>query len=268
MKTVIAPIDFSSASMNALSFAAELSKRSLAHLVIVNIIKEGESRDESKEKLNFIEADLKKTFGAGLKCDTHTSQGDLVSAMQEVVTIHKADLIVMGTKGASGLKRILIGSNTVKLIAKIKVPVLVVPEVAKFENFLLKGKNRIVLATDLDTLIKTDALDILKKIAVLIHEPKVRVLNVRPRNTKIDFLRKMERNALLSIFSPEVESERITVFSTNVIRGINFYLKKHMDIGLVAMIARDSGQLIQKHFTREMASHTDLPLLVMHDNKN
>jgi len=265
MKTVIAPIDFSGASMNALSFAAELCRRGSARLLVMNILKDGESESDPKEKLKSIESNLKKTFGTDLNCEMLVVHGDLVSSLKEMIVIQNPQLIVMGTKGASGLKRILIGSNTVNVLAKTTVPVLVVPEAAKFENFLLKDKNRIVLATDLDTLAKMDALDILKKIALLIVEPKVRVLNVRPRNTKIDFLKKMERNALLSIFNPEIESERITVFSSNVISGINYYLNKHSDTGLVAMIARDSGKLIQKHFTREMASHTHLPLLVMHD---
>jgi hypothetical protein len=75
----------------------------------------------------------------------------------------------------------------------------------------------------------------------------------------------MERNYLLSRFNPEIESESVTVFSGNVISGINFYLNKNEDTGLLAMIARDSGALIQKHYTREMASHTNLPLLVLHD---
>jgi hypothetical protein len=173
----------------------------------------------------------------------------------------------MGTKGASGLKRILIGSNTVNVIAKTTVPVLVIPEVARFENFLMKGKNGIVLATDLDAVENDYALDILKEIALLIIEPQINVLSVRPKNTDIDYLKRMERNALLSVFRPEIESERKTVFSNNVIEGINFYLNTHSDIGLVAMIARDTGHLIQRHYTREMASHTHLPLLVLHDTK-
>ena len=78
-------------------------------------------------------------------------------------------------------------------------------------------------------------------------------------------MKRMYRDFLLSFFEPEIETERITVFSGNVISGINFYLKENKDTGLLAMIARDSGHLIQKHFTREMASHTHLPLLVMHD---
>ena len=174
----------------------------------------------------------------------------------------------MGTKGASGLKRILIGSNTVKVIAKTTVPVLVIPEVARFENFARKGKNRIVLATDLELLENEDALNILKEIALLIIEPKVRVLSVRPKNTVVPHLKRMERDFLLAFFSPEIQSERMTVFSSNVISGINFYLnEKAKDTGLIAMIARDSGLLIQKHYTREMASHTHLPLLVLHDAK-
>jgi hypothetical protein len=171
----------------------------------------------------------------------------------------------MGTKGASGLKRILIGSNTVNVIAKTKVPVLVIPGVARFENFLNKGKNRIVLASDLEVLENDEAINILKEIALLVVEPKVRVLSVRPEHTSLPDLKRLERDFLLSLFNPEIKSDRVTVFSSNVIEGINLYLDKNKDTGLMAMIARDSGHLIQKHYTREMASHTHLPLLVLHD---
>ena len=267
MKTVIAPVDFSDASRNALLFSAELAKRASAPLVVVNILQEAEDEEIAKEKLKDIELDLKKSFGSDLKCETLIARGELVASLQKIIATLKPDVIVMGTKGASGLKRILIGSNTVNVIAKTTVPVLVIPEVARFENFLLKGKNAIVLATDLDAIENDAALDLLKEIALLIIEPKIKVLSVRPKKTDIDYLKRMERNALLSVFKPEIESERKTVFSSNVIEGINFYLNSHLDTGLVAMIARDSGHLIQKHYTREMASHTHLPLLVLHDAK-
>ena len=267
IKTVIAPVDFSQASINALSFAAELSKRASARLVIINVGRTGEDDEDAKNKLKEIESNLKRSFDSDLKCETFLAHGDVVASLQELITIHQPDVVIMGTKGASGLKRILIGSNTVNFIAKTTVPVLVIPEVASFENFIRKGKNRIVLATDLDELKNDDALDILKEIALLIIEPKIKVLSVRPKKTNLDYLKKMERDALLSIFKPEIESERTTVFSSNVIGGLNFYLNSHTDTGLVAMVARDTGHLIQKHYTREMASHTHIPLLVLHDGK-
>jgi nucleotide-binding universal stress UspA family protein len=268
MKKIIVPVDFSIASTNALLFDAEVAKRASAHLLIVNIPGARDGAQEAKAKLSDLSADLKKSFGPGLNIESQVVSGALLAVLKKIISAERPSLLVMGTKGASGMKRILIGSNTVKVIANIKVPVLVIPEVAKFDNFLDKGKNRVVLATDLEALEDDHALDTLKKIALLITEPKVRVVNVRKKNTQLDFLKRMERNALLSVFSPELESERITVFSGNVMSGIHFYLDQNPDTGLLAMIARgDTGNLVERHYTREMASYTHLPLLVLHDAK-
>ena len=267
MKTILAPIDFSEASVNALSFAAELSKRTSARLFVINVLQNGESETETKDKLKAIESDLKKSFSSDLKFESSFAHGDFVSALKKVTSAQRPDLVVMGTKGASGLKRILIGSNTVHIISSTRMPVLVIPEVARFENFLNTEKNRIVLATDLDELENEDAIKILKEIALLMSNPKVRVLSVRPQKTSLPDAKRMYRDFLLSFFEPEIKGERATVFSGNVVQGINFYLNEHSDTGLLAMIARNSGHLIQKHFTREMASHTHLPLLILHENE-
>lgn len=268
MKTIIAPVDFSDASTNAVSFAAELSKRSFARLVIVNVLQADEDEAEAKKKLKFIESDLKKSIASDFDCESFIAHGNLITALKKVIKVQQPDLIVMGTKGASGLKKLLIGSNTVKVISKTTVPVLVIPEVSRFSNFLKKGKNRVVLATDLDSLENEAALDILREIAFLIIEPKLRVLSVRPKNADLTGVKRKERDFLVSVFKPEIETERVTIFSDSVIGGINFYLNQRKeDTGLLAMIARDSGHLIQKHYTREMASHTHLPLLVLHDSK-
>lgn len=268
MKTILAPVDFSDASTNAVSFATEISKRSSACLVLVHIFQKREDEEEAKHKMKFLETDLKKSFGPELISESVLAHGDLITALKKIIEVQQPDLIVMGTKGASGLKELIIGSNTVHVISNTKVPVLVIPEMARFKDFLSKGKNRIVLATDLDSLENEQALNILKEIALLIIEPKVRVLSVRSKNTRLSGSKRTERDFLLSFFNPEIESERVTIFSNSVIGGINFYLsERNTDTGLLAMIARDSGHLIQKHYTREMASHTHLPLLVLHDTK-
>ena len=266
MKTILAPVDFSDASANSVSFAAELSRRSAARLVIVNILQKGEDENETAIKLKSLKSEIKKSFD--VECETLFAHGNLISALKKILAVQQPDLIVMGTKGASGLKKLLIGSNTVKVISNTKLPVLVIPEVARYKNFFKKGKNRIVLATDLDSLENEGALDILKEIALLMIEPQLRVLSVRPKDAELTGIKRKERDFLLSVFKPEIESERVTIFSKSVIGGINFYLsQRNTDTGLLAMIARDSGHLIQKHYTREMASHTHLPLLVLHDTR-
>ena len=52
-----------------------------------------------------------------------------VSAVRSVVENKKIDLIIIGAKGASGLKKIVLGSNTGDVIAKVECPLLAVPEV-------------------------------------------------------------------------------------------------------------------------------------------
>ena len=268
MKAILTLLDFSDASTNALSFAAEISKRTDARLVIINIIQKGGDEEETKNRLKSIESDLRKSYDSDLKCESTIAHGNLISTLKKLIANQQPDLIVMGTKGASGLKRILIGSNTVNVIAKTKVPVLVIPEVARFEHFLQKGKNRIVFATDLEEMENDTALHILKEVALLVIDPRLSVLSVRPKDTNLPNLKRKEREFLVSFFNDEIKSDQATVFSDNVISGINFYLsQKNMDAGLIAMIARDSGQFNQRHYTREMASLTHLPLLVLHDTK-
>src|ERR1700733_9867835 len=140
MKTILAPVDFSEASANSVSFAAELSRRSSARLVIVNILQKGEDENETDAKLKSLKSDIKKSFE--VECETSFAHGSLIPALKKIIAVQLPDLIVMGTKGASGLKKLLIGSNTVKVISNTRVPVLVIPEVARFKNFLKKGKNR------------------------------------------------------------------------------------------------------------------------------
>ena len=78
MKTILAPVDFSDASTNAVSFATEISRRSSARLVIVHIFQKGEDKDKAKNKLNSLEAELKKSFGSDLICESVLAHGNLI----------------------------------------------------------------------------------------------------------------------------------------------------------------------------------------------
>ena len=149
MKTVLVPVDFSNTSVNALFFAAELCKRASAALIIVNVLQKEDDEEEVKNKLKSVEINLRKFFGSELMCESSFAHGNFITTLKKITAIQQPDLIVMGTKGASGLKKILIGSNAVKVIENINTPVFVIPETARFENFLHQGKSRIVLATDL-----------------------------------------------------------------------------------------------------------------------
>ena len=265
IQKIVVPVDFSIEAENALLFAAEIAKRNSAKLLILHTEPSTDNPDLESQKLKYFEMKVHNLFGAEVPCQTLVLVDDLVSAIEMMEKNHSCDLIVMGTKGASGLKKLLIGSNTVRVLAAIKTPVLVIPGTAKFNDFNKTGKNRVVLATDLEETQNESGYNLLTEILKLMLEPKLRILHVRPKNTSLNPMQQLQRSALLSSFGEEVETERITVFSDHVMDGINFYLDKNTDTGLIVMIARDTGGLFQKHLTREMASITHYPLLVLNE---
>jgi nucleotide-binding universal stress UspA family protein len=265
MTNIFIPIDFSETSTNALLYAGEIAKRANAKLIILNVLQKGENKEEVLASLQEAATTLKQTLNHEIDFSSHIGENDLVSSINEINVAFAIDLIVMGTNGASGLKKIFIGSNTVNVIGKIKIPVLVVPGNAHYEDYVHTGKNRIVLATDLQELGKECTLDILKEIGMLFHAPQLVVLNVRPEKTALPLYKKIERDFIMSLFRPEIETTRATVFSKNIINGIKLYLDQKTDTGLVAMVAKETGAFLEKHYTKEMASYADMPLLVLHD---
>ena len=63
----------------------------------------------------------------GVKCDTVVATGDLPYEMIiKQARRSKCDLIMMASHGRSGLKGLLLGSETVKVLGHSKIPVLVV----------------------------------------------------------------------------------------------------------------------------------------------
>lgn len=265
LKNITAPVDFSVESENALLFAAEIAMRVSARLTILHAQPNSQNTRQDDEKLNFLKSNLQNVFGSELDCETVVVPFDLVHAIKSRASSQNTSLIVMGTKGAGGLKRILMGTNTVKVIAEIKTPVLVIPGSARFEDFNKKGKNRVVLASDLEDISNETSLDFLAEFIQLMIEPKLRVLTVRPKNTKLNFQQELQRENLLSAFGESVDTEKVTVFSDNVMDGIKYYLEKNADTGMIVMISRDSGGFFQRHFTREMASATQYPMLVLNE---
>ncbi len=86
---------------------------------------------EASEHLSTIK---KQSLQAGVRCETYIFQGDKASTVivGEAVA-RKADMIITGRRGRSGLAKLLIGETAVELISNAPCKVLVVPKAAKIE---------------------------------------------------------------------------------------------------------------------------------------
>ncbi|WP_034923781.1 universal stress protein [Gillisia sp. CAL575] len=199
MKNILLPTDFSENSLNAIHYALEFLKGNSCNFYILNVQKSSDflsadlvaaapeasvyeaiTNDNKKDlkelikslKLQFLQEDF--TYKPVFDFD------NLVHAINETLATHKIDLIVMGTNGTTNAREILFGSNTIRVIRKIKCPVLVIPESFKFSKI-----ENVLFSTFRSEDFNTAGITILKEI-ISRHEPKVTVmeLNNNPITTE------------------------------------------------------------------------------------
>ncbi len=168
MKTIIVPTDLSPATDAALSVAVDIARASGATILLLHeviypmpmpsygytmamgggassTITEYHDIEQEAETLLKRFADHADYRGVTIVPTMITSGQNLV----ETVTERPADLIVMASRGASGLNEFLFGSNAEEIVRNAHCPVLVVKHpVARF-----KPEN-IVCAVDIDDRLK------------------------------------------------------------------------------------------------------------------
>jgi nucleotide-binding universal stress UspA family protein len=134
---ILVPIDFSPASMEMLGYAAGLAKRFEAAVHLIHVY--------SPEEAALVPGagDLMPQTAEELFCQqlspSHREQVDSLSAHKrhvrsgaayheicELAREIKADLIVLATRGHSGLKHVLLGSTAERVVRVAPCPVLVV----------------------------------------------------------------------------------------------------------------------------------------------
>jgi nucleotide-binding universal stress UspA family protein len=139
-RAILHPTDFSEISQTALSYAAALAHDHGARLVILHAVE-----TLGPENVTYGEAESKRqpeAYRQRLWDDLHQvkpprpdvpveyvlSEEDPVQAIIQTAAERGCDLIVLGSHGRSGLKRLLMGSVAEQVVRKASCPVLVVKE--------------------------------------------------------------------------------------------------------------------------------------------
>jgi len=105
--------------------------------------------------------------------ETILSEKDLNTAIKNAIEKHEINLLIMGTKGATGLKEFFFGSNTMRVVMSVKdCPILIIPE----EYDFIKPKQ-IAFPTDFNRFYHLKEIKHLKHLAD-IYNSIVRVLHI------------------------------------------------------------------------------------------
>ena len=141
---ILVPVDGSDIANHAVQHAVELAKTHQANLSFISLITEDPFNDadfysvgSSIMKEYFIQAQanaqealnsaLKIAQDLGITAHTQMVQGE-VSAAQVVqyAEAHQVDLIVVGSHGRKGFKKMVLGSFALDVLASAHLPVLVI----------------------------------------------------------------------------------------------------------------------------------------------
>jgi nucleotide-binding universal stress UspA family protein len=137
--TLVCPVDFSDHSSVALAQAGTLARLLRARLIVVTVVErllanaaatyDGDwVRDEALPELRaFVEKTLVSGEEGATPPEMMVLVGDAASEIVALAGRERAYLIVIGTHGLSGYRKILLGSTTEKVLRHTTVPVLVMP---------------------------------------------------------------------------------------------------------------------------------------------
>lgn len=167
----------------------------------------------------------------------------------------------MGTKGATGLKEIIVGSNTVDVINRVKCPVLVIPEKTMEVQF-----NNLVFASNY-TEKDVEDINFLVEIAKT-YNSEITVVHVGEEDFLGDYadtliIKKLKKDVKSSITYERLKFKQL---KGDVIEELNKYIEEN-NFSLLAMVTTQReflGKIFNRSFTQKMAFHLKIPLLVLH----
>lgn len=279
MKNILLPTDFSDNSWNAIKYALKLFKNEvcnfyLLHVTLVPNYSTAETPIipmtrtisqnlliQAKQELLDLLKNIKKQFqNPKHSFFTLSSYNFFIDAVKDHIEEKKIDLVIMGTKGASGLSEIIIGSNTGDLINKVKCPALVVPEKAEY-----KDPKEIAFPTDYNIFYQPKILNDITELAK-IFDSSIRVLHIVKKDETLTASQIENKEFLNTFFMDEKHSfHRIT--NKNIEAGIQCFVESR-DIDLIVMVAKNLS-LFQRIFfipiVEEISFHIKIPFLVLHE---
>ncbi|MGQ2983812.1 universal stress protein [Flavobacterium sp.] len=278
MKQILFPTDFSEAANTAFIYALRFADSFNAQLVILHVydlpIVETPSMPETTAEIfDIVEMNQFESFRDELPKLHSIAEsrnlghvqmrnillyGDLVYNINKVCSEEEIDMVVMGTKGASGLKETFIGSVTASVIANVKVPVLGIPVEAEYHPIKSIAFTTQYKDKDNDSLKR--ALDIADKFGARVQciyiknpddpsdlEEKINEWKAYYRGRNIDFF---------NIAGDHIEQTLL-----------DFIENQHVDLLVMRTHKRGFFEgLFHRSLTKKMAYHSKVPLLVYHED--
>lgn len=267
MKKILVPTDFSENAMNAFLLAKELACAFKSQLTLLHTFQVPQRSDMLISLDDVLREEAEKDMAAfldkaavNLPVEIKIVKGSAVHVIAEIAEAEKYGLIVMGTKGASGLKEVFLGSITGGVMRHTNVPILAVPD-----NFTPRPIKTIAFGVANLELSGEEIVEPLKALASQ-FDAKLFIYHSAKGAEDLDKARLMETvswlNGLHHTFHLEEEKE-------NLHESLKAFVKSK-GADMLCLVRRKHGyigffeRLFKTSVTLNEVFHCELPLLVLH----
>ncbi|MFD2724670.1 universal stress protein [Hyunsoonleella rubra] len=280
MKNILLPTDFSENSWNAIKYAVNFFEKEACNFYLLHVNKPSdivtneaeyiESQNSienvyvepARQKLHKIRQKISQRFpeNKAHKFYTLTGYNFFIKSIRECVEEKKIDCIVIGTKGASGLKKIIVGSNTGDVITKVKCTTFAIPERAEFRNL-----KEIAFPTDFSLTYDIQILDTLREILEKC-QATLRILHIRKNKTDLN-TDQYENKELLDYYFNSIPHSFHYLTNKKVEDAVQCFVESR-NINMICMVAKNLNYFQQILFhskVEEISYHIEVPFLVLHE---
>lgn len=277
-KRILIPTDFSKNALNAARYTVDLYSKlncDFYFLHVLNFKKYTNDNliipEEGSAAYESAKSDAEKNFEKLLdSLELHNynpkhnyftkyTHSFLSEAIKTLIAEKDIQLVAMGTKGATGSKTVLLGSNTVNAMEKIReCPVLAIPK-----DFIFKVPKEIVFPTDYKEPFKRSELNYLLEIGKM-HQTSVAVLHLN-KNKGLNAEQENNQKLLDDILG-EMNHEFFSLTEKHLGKGIQTFVESR-NSDMIAFINRKHlffGSVITKPLVKEIGYDSDIPILALH----
>ena len=279
MKSVLLPTDFSENSWNAIVYALEFLKDEpcvfyLLHVNTLdysmlnnpdyrdadNVIEDVYTKPSKAKLLNLLKRISKISHNKAHRFYSLVDYGLFIDSIRNQIIDKQIDLIVMGTKGASGLKKIIIGSNAGDVVVKVKCTTLIVPENATFKNV-----REIAFPTDFSSFNNFKTLRPLMEI-IEDYKAQLSFLYVNPKKKELNIEQQKNKDLLEDFFSG-FPYDFFYLTNKQLEDAVQCFTQSRA-VSMIVMVAKNLNYFQQILFhtkVENISYHTDIPFLVLHE---
>ena len=275
MKKILFTTDFSTNAKKAFCFALNMAEKYQAELILAHVFDipnvynypvEYNPSEMKPEMIKDWQGTLKDFFAnydtkvkAKFVAVQHPS---VVKGILSIIETHKPQLLVVGTRGKSRIKEVILGGTTKALVKRSPIPVMAIPDNTDQKDF-----DKVLYASDL----REDDVQALKMLVQLVepYQPEIQILHIHP-DSEYKGIEKIEW--FKALVKENIDYELI---SFEILRSDDNFstLHNHMvrnKFDLLVMLEKKRSGIIDKLFhqdlVKKMEFHTRIPLLSYNEN--